>query len=40
MKTFCNPLPLPDYPVGIYARKEEPTGCVHKPEAFQPKHGA
>ena len=29
MKTYCNPLPLPDYPIGIYARRGLPDGWLN-----------
>ena len=30
MKTFCNPLPLPDYPVGLYAKRGLHDGWINK----------
>lgn len=29
MKTYCNPLPLPDYPIGIYAKRGLPDGWLN-----------
>jgi len=29
MKTFCNPLPLPDYPVGLYAKRGLHDGWIN-----------
>ena len=32
MKTFCNPLPLPDYPIGLYARNGQTAGWLNNEE--------
>ena len=29
MKTYCNPLPLPDYPIGIFAKRELPNNWLN-----------
>ena len=31
-KSFCNPLPLPDYPVGLYVRKGVKLGYLNNGE--------